>query len=130
LLAQGRNVSAAIEQGCYIPLDVADTLATFMVNDMPDPALFLKVASNLVVSAAKASKVKHPRVAACGECAPLLWAQGKAEAAILLEHLWDEVARAHDLDILCGYGTRGFVREQDSQIYKRICSEHSAVCAH
>ena len=56
LQARGRNVNADIEQGRYIPLDVADTLATFMVNDMPDPALFLKAASDLVLSAAKASK--------------------------------------------------------------------------
>ena len=130
LKAQGRNVSADIEQGRYIPLDVADTLATFMVNDMPDPVRFLKVASDLVLSAAKASKKTHPRVAACGECAPLLWSQGKADAAILLEHLWDEVARTHDLDILCAYSAEGFLREQDSQIYKRVCAEHSAVCAH
>jgi CheY-like chemotaxis protein len=129
LQAQGRNVNADIEQGRYIPLDVADTLATFMVNDMPDPVLFLETASDLVLSAAKASKEEHPRVAACGECAPLLWAQGKAGAAILLEHLWDEVARTHNLAILCGYSTKGFVREQDSQIYQRICAEHSAVCA-
>jgi CheY-like chemotaxis protein len=129
LKAQGRNVSADIEQGRYIPLDVADTLATFMLNDMPEPALFLKIASDLVLSAAKASKEEQPRVAACGECAPLLWAQGKAEAAILLEHLWDEVARTHNLAILCGYSAKGFAREQGSQIYERICAEHSAVCA-
>lgn len=129
LQARGCNMHAEIEQGRYIPLDVADTLATFMVNDMPDPALFLKAASDLVLSAAKASKEEHPRVAACGECAPLLWAQGKAEAAILLEHLWDEVAQTHNLAILCGYSTKGFLREQDSQIYQRICAEHSAVCA-
>jgi DNA-binding NarL/FixJ family response regulator len=129
LQAQGRNVSSEIEQGRYIPLDVEDTLATFMLNGMPDPVLFRRAASDLVLSAAKGSKEEHPRVAACGECAPLLWAQGKAEAAILLEQLWDEVARTHNLAILCGYSTKGFVREQDSQIYERICAEHSAVCA-
>ena len=128
LQAHGRNVSADIEQGRYIPLDVADTLAMFMVNDMPDPVLFFKAVSDLVLSAAKASKEEYPRVAACGECAPLLWAQGKAEAAILLEHLWDEVARMHDLDILCGYRTSGLLREQDNEIHQRICAEHSAVC--
>ncbi len=128
LQARGHNVSADIEQGLYIPLDVADTLATFMVNDMPDPALFLKATGDLVLSAAKAAKEEQPRIAACGECAPLLWAQGKAEAAILLEQLWDEVARIHDLDILCGYRMSGLLREQDSQIHQRICAEHSAVC--
>lgn len=123
-------MSAAIAQGRYIPLDVADTLATFMVNDLPDPVRFLKVASDLVLSAAKASKKTRPRVAACGECAPLLWSQGKADAAILLEHLWDEVARTYDLDILCGYRTSGLLREQDSHVYAQISAEHSVVCAH
>ena len=127
LQAQGRNVSADIEQGRYIPLDVADTLAMFMVNDMPDPVLFFKAVSDLVLSAAKASKEEYPRVELVTS-APLLWAQGKAEAAILLEHLWDEVARMHDLDILCGYRTSGLLREQDNQIHQRICAEHSAVC--
>jgi hypothetical protein len=97
---------------------------------MPDSVRFFKVARDLVAAAAKASEGKHPRVAACGECAPFLWAQGKADAAILLEHLWDEVARTCDLDILCGYSTKGFLREPDSQMYERICAEHSAVCAH
>jgi len=93
LQAQGLNIDVAIEQGIYIPLDVADTLSTFMVNDLPDPVRFLKVAGDQVAAAAKAAKGEHPRVAACGECAPTLWAQGKADAAVQLEHLWDKIAK-------------------------------------
>ena len=88
------DIAAAIEQGRYVSLDVADTLSTFMVNDLPDPVRFLKVAGDLVMEAAKAAKGEPPRVAACGECAPILWAQGKADAAIQVEHLWDEIARS------------------------------------
>ena len=128
LQAQGLNVGAAIEQGSYILLDVADTLLTFMVNDLPDPVRFLKVAGDLV-AAAKAAKGKNPRVAACGECAPVLWAQGKADAAIQLEHLWDEIAKTCDVDILCGYVLNSFQRQQETHIYERICAEHSAVCS-
>ena len=76
LQAQGLNIDAAIEQGSYIPLDVAETLSTFMVNDLPDPVLFFKATTELVAAAAIAAKGEHPRVAACGECAPTLWAQG------------------------------------------------------
>ena len=43
LQAHGLDIGAAIEQGRYISLDAADTLSTFMVNDMPDPVRFLKV---------------------------------------------------------------------------------------
>ena len=129
LQARGLNIGTAIEQGSYIPLDVADTLSTFMVNDLPDPIRFLKVAGDLVAAAAKAAKGERPRVAACGECAPILWAQGKAEAAIRLEHLWDEIALTCDVDILCGYVLERFQREQESHTYERICAEHSVVCS-
>jgi DNA-binding NarL/FixJ family response regulator len=121
------DVFAAIEQGSYIPLDVADTLSTFMVSNMPDPVRFSKAVGDLIASAAKAAKGERPRVAACGECAPLLWAQGKAEAAIRLEQLWDEIARTYDVDILCGYPLSGVHREENSHVFQRICAEHSAV---
>jgi DNA-binding NarL/FixJ family response regulator len=127
---RGVKVDSAIEQGRYIPLDAADILSTFMRNDMPDPDLFLKAASDLVASATKASKEMHSRVAACGECAPLLRSQGYADAAIRLEQLWDEVARTHDLDILCGYSMKGFRRVRDRPIFEQISAAHSAVRAH
>jgi hypothetical protein len=82
---------------------------------------------DLIASAAKAAKGERPRVAACGECAPLLWAQGKAEAAIRLEQLWDEIARTYDVDILCGYPLSGVHRDENSHVFQRICAEHSAV---
>ena len=129
LQARGLNIGTAIEQGSYIPLDVADTLSTFMVNDLPDPLRFVKVAGDLVAAAAKAAKGERPRVAACGECAPILWAQGKADAAIQVEHLWDEIAKTYDVDILCGYALQGFQHVQEKQIYERICAEHSAGCS-
>ena len=129
LQERGANIAAAVEQGRYLSLDVAETLSTFMVNDLPDPARFLKVAGNLVAAAATAAKGEPPRVAACGECAPTLWAQGKADAAIQLEHLWDEIARTCEVDILCGYILESFQREQENHMYERICAVHSAVCS-
>ena len=56
LQEHGVDIVTAVEQGRYVSLDVADTLSTFMVNDLPDPARFLKVAGNLVAAAAKASR--------------------------------------------------------------------------
>lgn len=129
LQAQGLNIGAAIEQGSYIPLDVADTLSTFMVNDLPDPVRFQKVTGDLLMAATKAAKGKRPRVAACGECAPILWAQGKADAAIRLEHLWDQIARTQEVDVLCGYVMKSSQREQERHIYERICNEHTTVCS-
>jgi DNA-binding NarL/FixJ family response regulator len=130
LQAQGVDIATATEQGSYLPLDVAETLSTFMSNELPDPVRFLKVAGDLVAAAARAARGERSRVAACGECAPILWAQGNADAAIQLEHLWDEIAKTSNIDILCGYVLNGFQRERESYIYERICAEHSAVCSH
>jgi hypothetical protein len=127
LLENGVDIVAAVEQGLYVSLDVEDVLSTFMVNDLPDPARFRKIVGDLVAAAAKASSGDRPRVAACGECAPTLWEQGKADAAVEVEHLCDEIAKCCDIDILCGYVLKSFQREQGSSIYERICSEHSAV---
>jgi hypothetical protein len=127
LQTHGVDSTAAIEQGRYIPLNAAETLSTFMVNDLPDPARFFKVGGDLIAAAANAAKGDYPRVAACGECAPILWAQGKPDAAIQLEHLWDEIANTHNVDILCGYVMKSFEDEAETHIYRRICAEHSAV---
>lgn len=127
LRAQGLDIGAAVDGGRYISLDAADTLSTFMINDLPDPARFFKIVGDLMVSAAKAAKGEHPRVAACGECAALLWGQGNVEAAIREEQLWNEIAKTYDVNILCGYPPRNFQSEEDSHIFRRICAEHSAV---
>jgi DNA-binding NarL/FixJ family response regulator len=126
LQAHGLDIGAAIEQGRYISLDAAETVSTIMVNDMPDPDKFLKVTCDLIADVAKAVKGEPARVAACGECAPLLWAQGKAEAAIRLEHLWDEIAKAHGLDVLCAYPLGSFQGGKGNHIFEKICAEHSS----
>jgi KaiC/GvpD/RAD55 family RecA-like ATPase len=84
LKAQGLDVDAAIKEGRYIPIDAAEALSTFMVNDMPDADRFFEVVGGHIRAAAKAGKREHPRVAACGEGVSLLWAEGKADAAIRL----------------------------------------------
>jgi len=125
LKAESVDTDGALRQGTYIPMEVAETLSTFMVNDMPDAARFFEVASALIETAAKAAK--YSRVVACGECAPGLWAEGKADAAIRLEHLWDEVVTTFNMDTLCGYALSSFHGEENKQVFQSICAEHSAV---
>jgi DNA-binding NarL/FixJ family response regulator len=123
----GLDVAAAIEQGRYTAVDAAGTLSTFMVSGQPDRARFLKVVNDLIETSTRAARAGRPRVAACGECAALLWAQGEREAAIRLEQLWNEVARTDDLDILCGYPLASFQGMVGTHIFPKICAEHSAV---
>ena len=127
LHAESPDIRTAIRQGKYLALDAVEFLSNFMVNDMPDPGWFLKVVDDSIVAARKGANGEHSRVAACGECAPILWAQGKADAAIRLEELWNEIAMTYNVDILCGYPLEGLRHEEDSYTFRRICEEHSAV---
>jgi hypothetical protein len=127
LHAESRETRAGIRQGRYFALDAVEFLSYVMVNDMPDAGSFLKAVGDLVASAASGANGEHSRVAACGECAPLLWAEGKADAAIRLEELWNEIAKKYDVDILCGYSLENLRCEEDSYTFHRICEEHSAV---
>jgi FixJ family two-component response regulator len=127
LKAEGLDVDAEIKHGRYISLDVAKTLSTFMVNDMPDWERFFEVVGGLVSGAAKAGKGEHSRVAMWGECGPLLWAEGKVDAAIRLEQLLNQLATIYEFDLLCAYALSSFHGEEDEHVFQSICAEHSAV---
>jgi CheY-like chemotaxis protein len=130
LQAQGLDVDAATQQGTFIQLDVAETLSTFMVNGMPDTTRFFEIAGGLIEAAAKAARQEHYGVVVCGECSPTLWAEGKADAAIRVEQLFNQVGKAFGLDLLCGYALSSFHGEEDEHVFQSICAEHSAVYSH
>ncbi len=127
LQAYGLDIGTAIEQGTYIALDAADALPTFMLRGMPDSVLFLKLLGDLIGRAAQAAKGEQARVAIFGEMCHLLWAEGNAEAAIQVEKLGNQLAKTHDVDILCGYSLSSVQGGMNSCVFQRICVEHSAV---
>jgi len=127
LRGTGIDVDAALDAGRYSQLDVIDTLSSLMVNDLPDPDRCAKMVGDLILKASKAAGGEHPRVAICGECSPTLLAEGNVEAAIKLEHLWNEITRNYNADTLCGYLWGTFPPKESTQTFARICAEHSAV---
>jgi DNA-binding NarL/FixJ family response regulator len=127
LKAEGLDVDAEIKHGRYISLDAAKTLSTFMVNDMPNWERFFEVVGGLVSGAAKAGKGEHSRVAMWGECGPLLWAEGKVDAAIRLEQLLNQLATIYEFDLLCAYALSSFHGEENEHVFQSMCAEHSAV---
>ena len=125
LQGQGADIADAIEQGRYISVDVANAVST--IDGMLDPVRYLNLFGNLIVKAADAAKGQRARVALFGEGVHLLWAQGNAEAAFQVERLCNQLAKAYDVDILCGYSLHSVPGGMESPIYEKICAEHSAV---
>jgi DNA-binding NarL/FixJ family response regulator len=126
LLENGVDIVAAIERGSYLALDVADTVSSFMEmkSDLPDPVQFSRVVDGLIARASRAISGEPSQVAICGECASILWAQGKADAAIQLEQLCNQLAKRNQMDILCGFSLSSFDCEEDKQIFQNICAEY------
>jgi DNA-binding NarL/FixJ family response regulator len=127
LQSYGLDIGAVIEEGRYIALDAAETVSTFMVNGVPDPARFLQAADNLIKVAGDAAKGERPRVAICGECDPPLWTIGTGDAAIGLEQLWNKITNTYNVDVLCAYPLKSLEGVRYKDIFQRICAEHSAV---
>jgi DNA-binding NarL/FixJ family response regulator len=121
LQEDGVDTIAAIEQGRYLALDVAEILKIFMVNDLPAPERFMRVAGDLFTTASRATL--GGRVAICGECGSILWAQGKADAAVQTEQLCNQLAKRYDTDVLCGFSLSSFYREEDIQVFEKIWRE-------
>ena len=125
LQASHVDLALAIRQERYVSVNIHEALASVMVNGWPDPIRFLNAMEDLVAEAARRTIGQHAKVAACGECSPTVWAQGHVEAAIQLEHLWDEIAKSREMDVLCAYPLTA--RDESMLAVRRLCAEHTAV---
>jgi PAS domain-containing protein len=127
LATNGLNTAVAIRQGRFVSLDAAETLAKFMSAGEPDPEQFTAVIGDVFVRAKKATGRENARLAAFGEMVALLWAEGKKEAAIRLEQLWNSLAETHTFALHCAYPIKGFSRSDSSELFSEICAEHTSV---
>jgi DNA-binding NarL/FixJ family response regulator len=125
LQASHVDLDLAIRQQRYVPLNISELLAKVMVNGHPDQIRFRMAAEDVVTDAARRATSRHAKVAACGECSATVWAQEHLEAAIELEHLWDEIAMSRQVDILCAYPLAA--RDESVPAVRRLCAEHTAV---
>jgi PAS domain S-box-containing protein len=127
LAARGIDVEAAIRRGKFIPLDAAETLSKFMSDGAPVPEAFAEVVGAVFDRARATLHARPGRVVAFGEMVALLWGQGKPEAAIQLEQLWNDLAQTHDFSLRCAYPISGFNRDQDGEPFSKICAAHGGV---
>lgn len=127
LKAESVDVDSAIQQGTFILVDVAETLATLLVDGLLDSVRAFEGFSRLIKTASKAAKAQHPRVAICCQCKGSLWAEGYTDAAIQLEQCCNDLAKTHEIDFLCAYPFSGSHDGEDEREFQIISSEHSAV---
>lgn len=107
--------------------DAGEILSKFMVNDSPHAERFDALAGDLLNAARAHGSSSRTPVSAFGEMVAILWAEGKREAAVRLEQLWNRFVRTHSFPLLCAYPLAGFSSREDHGLFSRICSEHNLV---
>jgi DcmR-like sensory protein len=122
---RGVDVAAARLSGRYLELDAEAALAAIMADGSPDQRHFEATIGTLIAGAEAAAG--GGRVVVFGEMVALLWNQGKHEATVRLEQLWNNLSTRHSFYLLCGYPLEDFDRTQHQQMFFNICGEHTEV---
>jgi hypothetical protein len=113
------DVESLKKQGDLLILDARETMATFMVNGLPDPDFFNAAATSALE---QLSRGRSQTIRAYGEMVDVLWRDGMTEAAIKLEILWNRLANTHDFSLLCGYAMGHFYKDASVD---DVCHHHT-----
>jgi len=123
LAARGVRLDLARAQRRYVELDAAETLAQILIDGAPDPVRFADVVGETIERAAE----RHARVRTFGEMVALLWAEGRQDAALALEQLWNDLVARLPLSLLCAYPLTTLTDRGDDARVLEICGAHSHV---
>jgi signal transduction histidine kinase/ActR/RegA family two-component response regulator len=118
----GVDVAAAKESGQFVALDAAETLAQFMVGDLPDATRFAAVIEGLIERVAR----KGSGVRIFGEMVALLWASEKHEGAVRLEELWNDLQKTHSFSLFCAYPMNQYGSAR-AKPFIDVCASHSRI---
>lgn len=106
-------------------LDARETLSAFMEGPMPNAELFMATVGNVFEKAL--TNRRYLVVRAYGEMVDLLWREGKSDAAIAVENLWNALARRYAFSLLCTYAKDSMLAHAPEGGIDRICGCHSRV---
>lgn len=127
LKGRGINLAQVAAEGRYTALDATEVLRILIVDGRPNPLRFAQVVAPVIARATAASLAETERVVTFGEMVGLLWAEGRPEAAIQLEQLWNELGQKYAFSLRCGYPMPGFCGSELADSLLRICAEHTSV---
>src|ERR1051325_2738685 len=120
------DVEAAKRLGDLNMLDADEILSTFMIDQAPVGSLFRRSVGD-IIEQTRRGRERTP-VRAYGEMVDVLWKQGRTEAAVRLEVLWNNLAETHPFSLLCGYSIGIFYKQPEK--FEEVCALHTHVHPH
>ena len=127
LKTRGVDTNRAVTQRRYVTVDAVQLLAQLMANGKLDKTRFDEFIRDVFLPLKAAAEGKVQRVAVCGEVVGLLWADGKAEAAMELERFWNDVAKQGFYYLRCFYQIASFSDPGQNELFLKLCGEHADV---
>lgn len=122
LAARLINVDKAQATGELVALDAREVLDAFMLNGLPDPGAFDDTVGGIIDNIL-AGRPRRTITRAYGEMVDLLWREGRSDAAIRLELLWNKLAVTHSFALLCGYSMGNFYKQAEK--FQEVCAQHT-----
>ena len=119
----GLDLIALKHSGAYVALDAAEALSQFMVDGMPDPHRF----EEAVVPLLELAGANGRRVRAFGEMVALLVADGRGDAALALEALWNGLQSRYPFVLFCAYSLDLMADARDDTLIRDVCLTHGQV---
>ena len=117
------DVDGARRLGDLVILDADEMLSLFMVDNEPNAGLFEHNIGGLIEQTL--CNQANTVIRAYGEMVDILWKQGRTDAAIKVEILWNKLAIKHEFELLCGYAMGSFYK-QSSQ-FAAVAAQHTHV---
>jgi len=125
LTRQGFDVDVAMRSGQFRECDAEETLKQFMEGELPNRERFDLVVGQVIEESRKS--FENSPVLAYGEMVDILWQNGRREAAIRLEELWNELSESRPFELFCAYALNGFYKQEHHADFEQICKTHSRV---
>jgi hypothetical protein len=106
-------------------LDARETMSAFLEGGSPNAELFEATVGNVLERVIEGRR--YTTVRAYGEMVDLLWREGKPEAAVALEEMWNALATKYAFSLLCAYSKESFQETHSLSGIERICALHTHV---
>jgi len=123
LVAEGHDVEKARARGQYLPFDARVAMNALIEGELPAQHRFEEIIGAEVSRAVN----EFGAVRAFGEIVSLMWRDGKRQAALRLEQMWNEAIGLYPLALLCGYNVRAFTSAHDAAGVTGIIAAHTSV---
>lgn len=119
------DVRAYARKSRFSICDAKEMLAMFMVDETPDPQLFMASVGKLLIDAKKAARSKDHGLTIFGEMVAVLWEEGNKAGALALERLWNDAMNERAFHLHCAYP--GWLFSKGDAGLQDICEVHSHI---